>query len=611
MASIKRLKRAWSGVQSMKLNRKFMSSYLLVCIIPLVIVSVIIYDQAAESLEEAAQEFAALYTSQIESSINDFMMDYDRVTKSILIDADIISRLGDDTLSMGDMIANKNTINRILMRIAVLKPEVSSLMLVTKGNTVYQYANTSSIVNESVLLRQDWYKHSPDSQDTLFITPLHDRSYYEDKGEGAVLTVGRVLLNPNGTYAGVLLIDLDPTQLLKLNEHFLVARDKYDMRVIISTKAGGIVYHSDLTSGKTNWKQLYEKNSASGSGQEDKGLIVLTGSTGSDKLLVRTEIPRDKLLLEIANMKVFTFIIIAVSLLVIMIISIAMSSYITRPILNLRRSMKQAEAGQYHPIELKIPNDEIGSLLHSYNKMIVTIKTLIEEVYLAEIKQRHAKFLSLQHQINPHMLYNTLESIRMKALVKEQDEIAEMIKILARMFRLSLGKENHLYTVRHEVDYTVNYLKLQNIRYDNRFKLHVRMSEEVLQSRILPLVFQPIVENSMNHGFLDYNREMNICLEGAITPHKDILFRITDDGEGMDPQKAEQLSRNLLEAGADKLKLDGIAEASGGSIGLKNIAERIKLHYGDRYYVKVHSVQGQGTVVEFLIPAEREEGEAE
>lgn len=155
MASIKRLKRAWSGVQSMKLNRKFMSSYLLVCIIPLVIVSVIIYDQAANSLEEAAQEFAALYTSQIESSINDFIMDYDRVTKSILIDADIISRLGDETLSMGDMIANKNTINRILMRIAVLKPEVSSLMLVTKGNTVYQYANTSSTVNENILLRQD------------------------------------------------------------------------------------------------------------------------------------------------------------------------------------------------------------------------------------------------------------------------------------------------------------------------------------------------------------------------------------------------------------------------------------------------------------------------
>ncbi|WP_438446086.1 sensor histidine kinase [Gorillibacterium sp. sgz5001074] len=604
MALIRRIRRLLSGVQHMKLHRRFMASYILVCILPLLIVSLIIYYQSADSLEEASQEFASLYTSQIETSIHDFINEYDRVTKSVLIDNDILSRLGnEESLSMEELIANKNTINRILMRMAVLKPEVGSLVLITRGNNVYQHSTNSTTVNESLLLQMNWYKPGPNPEDTLFITPLHDRSYYEDRGEGAVLTVGRVLLNANGTYAGVLLLDLDPSKLLKLNENFMVARDRYDMRVVIRTRTGGLVYHSDLVSGRKTWKQLSASDLEATEAPEDrKDLIVLTGGTGEDKLVVTTEIPREKLLLKIGKMKVTTLLVIAVSLLVIIVISYGMSSYITRPIMNLRRSMRQAEAGQYEPIENKMPNDEMGSLVHSYNKMIVTIRTLIEEVYLAEIKQRQAKFLSLQHQINPHMLYNTLESIRMKALVKEQDEIAEMIKILARMFRLSLGKDAHQHTLRHELEYTVNYLKLQNIRYADRFKLHVHLKEELLGCSILPLVFQPIVENSMNHGFVDYSREMNIVLEGEATEDGDLRIRISDDGLGMGPDRVEALNRSLLEAGANKRKLEELPDTPGRSIGLKNIAERIKLQYGDRYYLTVQSAQGEGTVVELLIP---------
>lgn len=606
MAHMKWITRLISSVQNMKLRRRYMASYLVVCILPLLIVSLIIYQQSADSLEEASQEFAALYTSQIESSTHDFIKEYDRITKSVLIDNDIISRLGEeDRLPMDELIANKLTVNRILMRIAVLKPDVSSMMLITKNNNVYQYSNTSNTINESILLTQDWYKPEQHSEDSLFITGLHDRSYYEDKGEGAVFTVGRVLLDSNGSYVGVLLIDLDSTQLLRLNENFVVARDRYDMRVIINTKSGEMVYHSDLTSGKRTWKQISDSKNDPSTNKNREDLIVLTSSTSSNKLIVRTEIPRDKLLLKIGKIKYSTLIVIAVSLFIIMAVSIALSSNITRPIQDLRRSMKQAESGQYAPIELKIPNDEIGSLVSSYNKMILTIKTLIEEVFLAEIKQRQAKFISLQNQINPHMLYNTLESIRMKALVKGQDEIADMIKILARMFRLSLAAEGHVHSIANEVDYTLNYLKLQNIRFDNRFKLHVKLSEEVLQCRIMPLVFQPIVENSINHGFLDYSQFMNIVLEGTFTENNDIWIRITDDGEGMESEEVVKLNRKLVEAVTDKLKLDDRMEQSGTSIGLKNIAERIMLQYGDGYFLTVQSIRGKGTVVEFLIPRQQ------
>lgn len=590
------------AIANMKLQKKMMLSYLLICMIPLLAAILIIYRQSADSLERSAEEFAALYTSQIDSSVLNFVHEYDRITKSVLIDNDILSRLGaEDGVPISELIDNKNSINRLLMRVAVLKPEITGITLISNSNHVYSYTNRSNMVKEDMLLQQQWHKRVPNEEDAVFITGLHDQSYYEKQGEGALLTVGRVLYKPDGSRAGILLIDLDSSELLKLNEKFIVARDSYDMRVIITTNAGELVYHSDMVSGKTTWKELLARNQAPAS-EKQKDLIVLTSSTDASKLTVRTEIPRDKLLQKIDSIAYAALLVFAISFIVIVIVSIAFSSNITKPIQHLRKSMKMAESGQYAPIDKAAANGEIGQLVFSYNKMITTIKSLIEEVFVSEIKQRQAKFLALQHQINPHMLYNTLESIRMKALLKDQEEIADMIKILARMLRLSLGKEGNLHLIQHEADYTINYLQLQNLRFKHLFRLHIRLQDEVLQSRVIPLVFQPIVENSIQHGFQDYSRPVNIVIDGEITPDDDIRIRIADDAGGMEADKAAKLNEQLLEADSDKLKVGMDAEDSVKSIGLKNIAERIKLQYGDRYYLAVHSVQGKGTTIEILIP---------
>ncbi|MCU6709078.1 sensor histidine kinase [Paenibacillus sp. J5C_2022] len=599
-------------LKNMKLQRKFMLSYLLVCIIPLAAACAIIYHQSARSLQEAAEEFAALYTSQIQSSVQEFIDEYDRLTKSVLIDNDIISRLNENgQLSMDERIINNLVIDRILMRIAVLRPEVSSIMLITRNDDVYQYANGNWIntINEAILLEQQWYKQSHYAEDTLFITPLHDRSYYEDKGGGAVFTVGRILLSGNGAYAGVLLIDLDPSQLLKLNQDFWVARDRYDMRVIVNTRSGGMVYHSDLVIGKLIWKEIEESAEEIGQASKREDLIQLSGSTNADQLVVRTEIPRDKLLLKIEKIKYSTWLIIAISILIIIAASFTVSATVVKPIKNLRRSMKLVEAGQYAPIAHNAANDEIGSLVGSYNKMIATIKTLIEDVYLAEIKQRHAQYLSLQTQINPHMLYNTLESIRMKAIMKDDEEIAAMIKILARMFRLTLSKDGGQNVIRQEVDYAENYVQLQNMRFDNLFTLSTRLGEEVLDCPIMPLVFQPIVENSIAHGFVDYDHPIRIAIEGDVTELGDIRISITDNGAGMTAGKLEELNDALGGAAADKSRWGTDVDDAGKGIGLANIAERIRLQYGERYRVSVQSVLGTGTTVQLLIPGRSSKGD--
>lgn len=597
------MRRAVFMIRNMRFQNKLLAGYLLACVIPLLGVSAIIFHQSAAGLEDSSQEFASLYTSQIRTTLNEFIKEYDKVTKSVLVDNELIYRIGEErSLPMDELIIQKVAVQRLLMRVALLKPEISTVMLISRDNSVYQYTTTTSRVNENTLLSSEWYKRLRSSEDTFFITGLHDRSYYEDKGAGAVVTVGRVLFGYDGAYAGILLIDLDPFTLLQLDHDFVLARDKYGMSVIISNRQKEIVYHSDAASGRLSWQQVLESGAEYIKDDGSHDQIILSGSTSQGNLFIKTEIPRSKLLQKINQIKGMTVIVILISCLVITLISLGLSYTITRPIKALRRSMKQAEAGQYLPIEKEQAGDEIGSLVHSYNKMIITIRTLIEDVYIAEIKQRQAKFIALQNQINPHMLYNTLESIRMKALVKDDEETAGMIKILARMFRIALGKEGRHHSVKHELDYTTNYLELQNIRFDNMFRLDIRIPDEMLHCSIIPLIFQPIVENSINHGFEDYSRPMHIEIEGVWTEEGEIRIRITDDGVGIPQEKQEELFALLEDAESDKYKLadNDVPESNG--LGLKNIAERIKLHYGDRYYLKIRPGVDRGTTFEILIP---------
>ncbi|MGG4484074.1 cache domain-containing sensor histidine kinase [Paenibacillus illinoisensis] len=590
-------------IKKLRFQNKLMLSYLLACIIPLIIVSAFIFHQSAKGLEESSQEFASLYTSQIKSSLNEFIKEYDKITKSVLVENELIYRLGEgSSIPMNEEVNQRVAVQQLLMRVSLLKSEIGTVMLVSRDNSVYQYTTTTSRVDESRLLSQDWYNQLRNSDQTFFISGLHDRSYYEDKGAGAVVTVGRVLFNSKGAYAGMLLIDLDPFTLLQLEHEFLQARDKYGISVIISNDRREIVYHSEAASGRITWEQVLHSEFNLTGDRAHENRIILSEHTAQGELFIKTEIPRSKLLQKINQMKGLTMIVITTSCLIIFVISLWLSYTITRPIKALRRSMKQAEVGQYLPIQKEQTSDEIGSLVYSYNKMIITIKTLIEEVYVAEIKQRQAKFLALQNQINPHMLYNTLESIRMKALVKGDEDTAGMIKILARMFRLTLGKEGRHHSIKHELEYTGNYLQLQNIRFDDMFTLSVNMPDEMLECSIIPLVFQPIVENSINHGFAGYSQALCINIEGSWTENGEVLIGISDNGSGMSSEKWKELNSLLEQAASNRYSLENQNDHGENGLGLINIAERIKLHYGDSYYIKVLSGIENGTTIEIRIP---------
>ncbi|MGN6711203.1 MAG: sensor histidine kinase [Anaerocolumna jejuensis] len=561
----------------------------------------IIYDFSSKSLEETSMEFASIYNSQIVTNIDNLMDEYDRITKSFLVDNDIISDITNEKdVSINERINNQVYLRKIIMRLMTLKPEIREIMLLTSGNVLYQFSNTGDYVNLQYLSGQPWLKNMIDSKDKLIITSVHDRSYYDNQRDGIALTIGRHILDYNGIYTGLLLIDLEPSSLIELNDNFLLARNRYNIKISITDETGGILYDSDVASGRMTWDEA--RNSSIFYDKNPEDFIIMTNNTKSGNLYVNAVIPRSSLLFKIKKINYITIIAIFICSLLVTGISFYLSRTITKPLKKLQKNMKFVEDGQYTALLQGETGSEIGSLIVSYNNMITRIKTLIEDVYMAEIKQKNAKFLALQTQINPHMLYNTLESIRMKALLRGEDEIADMIKILSKMFKSALSGRTASHYIQDELEYTENYIMLQNIRFNNQFLMTVKLDESIRKVSIIAMVFQPIIENSIEHGFYGHDTILSVLIEGTRTETGDIIIRISDNGKGMSVEKINDVNNLISTADISKLEISHQMEKGRTSIGLKNIAERIKLYYGDAYYLKIFSYLDKGTVVEMKIP---------
>ena len=585
-------------MKKLRLRSKMIATYLVACMIPLLASSLILYWTSAETLETSTRELTRIFSSQIVTEIDGLINDYDQLTKVVLVDSDTLKELKRDSKSVIDEVNRKLLMRKILMRLAMLKPEIQNAALIVDED-YYLYSNVNAgSIDMSALNSQDWYQEVQ-SSDSLLLTRLHDRSYYEYDRDALTVTFARKIYDTRGGYLGILLIDLNPNSLITLTNEILLTRNQYNIRICITGEEDRILYDSDAASGIRSWKEVLEQKNDF---QEDEkeSYYVVSDMTEKCRIKVNTIIPQSTLLLGVNHIQITMIIAVVVCVVVVIFLSTLFASTITKPIVCLQKNMKQAELGIYEKMDPIVSQDEIGELVHNYNHMIVQMKSLIQDVYLAEIKQKNARFQTLQMQINPHMLYNTLESIRMKAILHGDEETAQMIKILAKMFRMTLSKSGMTHRIQDEIEYAQNYLLLQNMRYKGALTLEQYLDQRILESEIIAIVLQPIIENSIEHGFKGYGTQLCICLTGEITDEGNILIRIADNGSGMTSEMAAQMNKKL-EIQAKDITLDE-EETNGASIGLKNIAERIRIHYGDGYYLRISSANEKGIEVEMCIP---------
>ncbi len=234
----------------------------------------------------------------------------------------------------------------------------------------------------------------------------------------------------------------------------------------------------------------------------------------------------------------------------------------------------------------------------------------IENQYSVKVEDKQSKINSLQSQINPHFLYNTLECIRSEAICQGNKSIANMSKSLASFFRYSISRRENTVTIQDELNNIRNYMVIQNYRFDNKFCFGVDIEEadqKYLTCLIPKMTVQPIVENAIFHGLETKTGDCCVIIRIRVTQNK-VIFTISDNGVGMDDRELKKL-RNSLEYGNRKIEDEEKAEektAHGNGIALCNINQRLKLIFGEEYGIHVYSTEKEGTDVEILLPVRME-----
>lgn len=276
---------------------------------------------------------------------------------------------------------------------------------------------------------------------------------------------------------------------------------------------------------------------------------------------------------------------------------IIISNALTGPLRKVSEAINLFSTGDFEQQVEVTTNDEIGEVARCFNKMVGDIKTLIDENYVITLREKESELAALQAQINPHFLYNTLDSLYWQAMDEGNEEIAESILALSQLFRLVLSQGKKEVTVRQEVELITRYLQIQKMRFTKRLDYEIEMDPDIGKAKIPKLILQPFVENAIVYGFENTTAPCHLY----VTCKKEgdyIRFEIRDTGIGMRQDQIDE----IWEEEPERYRKQRI-----GRYAIKNIRERLQLKYRDNFKLEIMSDVGKGTTVILMVPFEEEE----
>jgi len=301
------------------------------------------------------------------------------------------------------------------------------------------------------------------------------------------------------------------------------------------------------------------------------------------------------------NRQMNDFIVICIILVILLVaavtvVTVLIASGILRPIRELYVATEKIAEGDFEARASADSGDEIEVLAHGFNNMAGNMQGLISKVKEDEQRMRRADLRLLQEQINPHFLYNTLDTIVWLIEGNETEQAVDMVVTLSDFFRLVLSKGKEFISIGQEEQHIRSYLEIQEMRYHDILEYEFRIDSLLYEYQILKLTLQPIVENALYHGIKCKRAKGNICISGE--KKGDIIcLTVSDDGVGMDAEELEQLREEIGRPCGETKK----------GFGLANVNERIHMYFGPEYGMDIRSVKGEGTTVEITIPAVKAE----
>lgn len=587
------------SIAGMDLKRKLIILFMIISVIPLTALGLLSYNHASHTVQQKVYQTILESLSQITFSINYVISDVEQLSMYIYSNSDVQQVLSVDgeERSVADRYRDEQRIKTILESLIGFKNWDIEIYILG--------ANGERFFTGDVLPKQ-YGQYDPDwglfrkaqlaGGNTVWDTHYTLKKLYDF---GTALSSGRLLKNiETNETLGYLVIDIMESAFV---DKYAKAHLFPGGEIFMLDKFGNVISSRPKHQIGTKLQVDYLPQVLEGT----KGYFQSTGANGESKMIIYdtsevtgfkmvSVIPVKEVIKESESIRILTFGVLLIGIIAAYWFANVVSNQITDPLRKLRLLMRKVEKGDMNVSFPSKYKDEVGQLGQSFNRMVEEIKYLIKENYEKQLQLREAELKAIQAQINPHFLYNTLDSINWMARIHQIDEISETVISLGELFRYSIRKGNQVITIGEDIKQIQHYLSIQKLRFRDKLHIVMEIDDVILPLYTLKLLIQPIVENAIIHGLENKKGPGTLRILGSLMDNQ-VQFLIEDDGIGflLHPLLQENRTKNNENTG----------------IGLENVHKRLSLQFGEDASLTIRSEQGQGTTVIIRIPQIKHEGD--
>ena len=562
-------------------------SFTLISVCCMCFLGVMLFKQFSDRTEELYIDNSEQLLNQTAINLEDYLRNMRRISDamyySVIKDKDLATESLDEEMNL---LYEAN------------KDKLVSIACYTKEGELTSATPIATEKADVDVTSQQWFVDAVDQLENFHFSTPHVQNLFDDPTYRYywVISLSRTveLTDNGGSTLGVLLVDMNFSSIEQLLNK--VNEDTSGEYVYLMDQNGEIIYHprQDLI-----YMGIWEENNLAALDYEDettrevfrgeKRLVTLKTISYTGWKLVSV-VPMEAYTIGMEGTKYLAILLVALSLLAVVILNQLVSGRIAKPLKKLNDSVKEWEAGNLEPDIYVGGSMEVEHLGKTLRSTVEQLRQLMQDIVVEQEEKRKSELDALQSQINPHFLYNTLDSIVWMITGEKYDEAVFMITQLASLFRISLSRGKTIIKVEDEIKHAQNYMNIQKIRYKNVFEVDFQIDPEIMQCCTVKLILQPLLENAIYYG-MEYMDGEGIITVSGYRKEEEVYLEVQDNGLGMPEEEAAQL---LIESGRERKR--------GSGVGLINVHSRIRLRFGTEYGLIIESHPDEGMLVKIHLP---------
>jgi two-component system sensor histidine kinase YesM len=554
--------------------------------------SMISYYLSEEAVQANARQNATDMMKQVTATIRTYVTGMENISDVTANNRDIQEYLSKKTYSsLTEEKQYEEKISEFFQSILFSRSDIASVNIFGyNGQAVF--GRKDAELNPYVdLAEQSWYAQAQQTGGKNVLSSSHVQPIFQNNHRWVVSLSRELQRKDGGQPLGVLLVDLNFSVLNDMLSDINLGKRGY---IFIVDESGNLVYHPQQQLIYSNLKaEMMDRVTAIRSGtfltdEGDQSRMYTVQDSGFGWKIVGVSYV-DELVSNKTEMRLSFLALSSLCIIVAILLSLLISTRLSQPIKQLQEHMKEVEKGNF---DIQVPvgfTKEIGRLARAFNLMVGKIKELMAQTVRDQEMKRKSELIALQAQINPHFLYNTLDSIIWMAESKRSEEVVVMTAALAKLFRSSISRGEELIPIETEMEHITNYVTIQKMRYQTKFNYGIQMDPSLFQYKTIKIVLQPLVENAIYHG-IKHKRGPGFIDISLEEEEQAIVMKVSDNGVGMTEDQVA------------KLLVYDPGRPEGRGVGIQNVHERLQLYFGQAYGLTIRSLPGRGTSVWIRIP---------